>query len=76
MAPKSKTCRLVATTKVAEEIHLSVLHYEDGFIYFNLKDTDKQREDIQEYIIELQSKILEGVYSAELVDMENEEICC
>ncbi|GGM27806.1 hypothetical protein GCM10011351_12120 [Paraliobacillus quinghaiensis] len=76
MAPKSKTCRLVATTTVGGETQLSVLHHEDGFVYFNLKDTDKQREDIKEYINELQPKILEGVYSAELVDMEEEEICC
>lgn len=76
MAPKSKTCRLVATTKVGDEIQLSVLHHEDGFIYFNLNDTNKQRKDVQEYITELQPKILDGVYSAELIDMEKEEICC
>ncbi|WP_407271367.1 hypothetical protein [Radiobacillus sp. PE A8.2] len=76
MAPKGKNCRLVATTKIGEEINLSVLHSEDGFVYFKLSDTAKQRKDIQEYITDLQPKILSGVYNAELVDMKKEEICC
>ncbi|MBM7573363.1 hypothetical protein JOC48_003925 [Aquibacillus albus] len=76
MPPKGKTCRLVATTKVGEETHISVLHNEEGFVYFNLSEKDKQRQDIQEYISELQPKIQSGIYQAELVDMKKEEICC
>ncbi|WP_186580653.1 hypothetical protein [Aquibacillus kalidii] len=76
MAPKSKTCRLVATTKMGADVHLTVLHQEDGFVYFQLSETDKQRKDIQEYISNLQPKILSGVYNTELVDMSTEEICC
>ncbi|MRH41705.1 hypothetical protein GH741_03340 [Aquibacillus halophilus] len=76
MPPKGKTCRLVATTKIGMDIHLTVLHIEDGFVYHKLSDTDKQRKDIQEYITELHPKILSGVYHAELVDMAKEEICC
>ena len=75
MPPKSKTCRLVATEKVDDEFHLTVLDYENGFIYFKLSDIDQQREDIQSYIEELLPKILSGVYNTELVDMEKEEIC-
>ncbi|WP_112182449.1 MULTISPECIES: hypothetical protein [Paraliobacillus] len=76
MAPKCETCRLVATTKVEDEILLTVLHSEDGFVYFNLTDIENQREDIQVYITELQPKILSGAYCAELIDMEKEEVCC
>lgn len=76
MAPKGQNCRLVATAKDGMDFYLSVLHDEDGFVYFNLNDIDQQRKDIQEYITELQPKILSGVYNAELVDMSKEEICC
>lgn len=75
MAPKGDTCRLVATTKVGEEIHLSVLHNEKGFVYFNLSETNSQPNDIKEYITDLQPKILSGAYHSELVDMTREEIC-
>ncbi|MDL4842318.1 hypothetical protein [Aquibacillus rhizosphaerae] len=76
MAPKGKTCRLVATTKVEEDIHISVLHNEKGFVYFKLTETNEQLNDIQEYIKELQPKILSGAYHTQLVDMAKEEVCC
>ncbi len=76
MAPKCETCRLVATTKVEEDIHLTVLHNKEGFVYFKLSETDKQRNDIKTYIMDLQPKILSGAYHSELVDMTKEEICC
>ncbi|MCT2535221.1 hypothetical protein NC661_11940 [Aquibacillus koreensis] len=76
MAPKCETCRLVATTKIEEDIHLTVLHNEEGFVYFKLSETDNQRNDIKAYIKDLQPKILSGVYQSELVDMTKEEICC
>ncbi|WP_163538666.1 hypothetical protein [Gracilibacillus sp. YIM 98692] len=75
MAPKCETCRLVATVNKEEEIHLTVLHKEDGFVYFKLKDIDKQREDIQVYIKELQPKIETGEFQVGLVDMEKELVC-
>lgn len=76
MAPRCKTCRLVATTEAEGETLLTVLHSEDGFVYFNLTDIENQREDIQVYIKKLQPKILSGDYCAELIDMEKEEVCC
>ncbi|MCZ0701660.1 hypothetical protein J2T56_000132 [Natronobacillus azotifigens] len=66
----------MATTKDKKDIQLSILHYEDGFVYFSLADINKQREDIQAYITELQPKILSGEFNPKLIDMENEEICC
>lgn len=72
--PKCEACRLVATSKVGSEVYLSVLHYEEGFIYFGLSELEEQRQDIRSYIMDLLPEILAGNYQVELVNMEEEEI--
>ncbi|MRH43193.1 hypothetical protein GH741_10925 [Aquibacillus halophilus] len=72
MPPKCETCRLVGTTKDEDQICVTVLHYEEGFVYFRLSETRDQRKDIEEYIIDLLPKILSGVYHVELIDMGEE----
>ncbi|WP_171038094.1 hypothetical protein [Aquibacillus sediminis] len=76
MAPKANNLRLVATTKQDQDIHVTILDQEVGFIYFYLSDIKLQRKDVQAYITDLHPKILSGVYDAQLVDMAKEEICC
>jgi len=76
MAPKCKTCRLVTTTKVGDDMQITILHHEDGFVYFNLSDLGNQRKDIIAYITEIKPEIQSGVYCAGLIDMDKEEICC
>ncbi|MBM7541618.1 hypothetical protein [Amphibacillus cookii] len=76
MAPKGKTCRLVTTVQVGEDIQVTILHKDNGFIYFMLSEIKQQAHDIQIYINKLIPKIKSGKYQAELVEMEKEEICC
>lgn len=76
MAPKSEMCRLVATAKDENDVQITVLHQEDGFVYFPLSELKEQRNDIVEYIASLHSEIVAGAYQTRLVDMEKEEICC
>ncbi|SEN71877.1 hypothetical protein SAMN04488134_101724 [Amphibacillus marinus] len=76
MAPKGETCRLVATSKHAENVHLTILHREQGFLYFDLAELTDQSDDIQAYIHDIESNILAGRYQMELVEMNDEEICC
>ncbi|CQR45973.1 hypothetical protein BN1058_00216 [Paraliobacillus sp. PM-2] len=76
MAPKGDTCRLVATVKEEEDIQLTVLHQDKGFLYFPLSKTNEQSKDIKEYISSIQSKIESGIYQIELVDMNKEATYC
>ncbi|MBM7541626.1 hypothetical protein [Amphibacillus cookii] len=76
MAPKGKACRLVATSKTEETTQLTVLHREQGFIYFNLADLSEQTHDVQAYIEALIPNIEAGKYQMELVEMNQEEVCC
>lgn len=76
MAPKGKTCRLVSTKNNDEDVQLTILHKDQGFIYFNLSELNEQPTDVQVYIDSLLPKIKTGSYQPELVEMEKEEICC
>ncbi|WP_182200171.1 hypothetical protein [Paraliobacillus salinarum] len=76
MAPKCDTCRLVATVKDDEDVQLTILHQEEGFIYFPLSMVDEQREDVRKYITSIQPKIESGAYQIELVKMTSDEACC
>ncbi|WP_374065667.1 hypothetical protein [Paraliobacillus sp. JSM ZJ581] len=76
MAPKGDTCRLVATVKEKEDVQLTVLHQDKGFIYFPLSKKNEQPKDIEEYITSIQSEIESGAYQIKLVNMTAEEAYC
>ncbi|WP_079710383.1 hypothetical protein [Paraliobacillus ryukyuensis] len=66
----------MAANKDGEDIHVTVLHQDEGFVYFPLSEKNDQRQDIARYITALQAEIEAGVYQTKLVAMEDEEVCC
>ncbi|WP_226037899.1 hypothetical protein [Aquibacillus saliphilus] len=69
---KGSTCKLVGTYIENGEIMITVLHDQNGFVYFSLGDTDRQTKEIQEYISELIPEISAGVYQVEFFDIKEE----
>ncbi|GEN56563.1 hypothetical protein GCM10012290_11750 [Halolactibacillus alkaliphilus] len=76
LAPKGKSCRIVTTKKIEDDIAVACLDHKEGFIYFNLSDLSKQTEHIQAYVTPLIEQIKAGDYETPLVDMNDEEVCC
>lgn len=76
MAPKGKTCRVVTTKKLEDDIAVACLDHDKGFIYFNLSEIDHQPENIKNYITPLMDQIKAGAFETPLIDMNDEEVCC
>jgi hypothetical protein len=76
LAPKRKSCRIVTTKILEDDIAIACLDHDKGFIYFNLSEIDNQPENIKNYVTPLIDQIKAGDFETPLVDMNDEEVCC